>query len=272
MTQETSPEHVYTLGHDEPVLRSHRSRTAQNSAFYLLPQLRPGMSLLDVGCGAGTITVDLANIVAPGIVTAMETTEAELAFARAEVAARKCPNVVFAAGDVHDLEFADNYFDVVHAHQVLQHVHDPVRALREMVRVCKPGGTVAVRDTDYSAWAWFPADAHLDQWRDLYVSAARSNGGEPDAGRRLLAWAHAAGCRNVTTTTSTWCYADPDSRRAWGDAWADRIVNSRIATQLLNDGVATPSDLQRISAAWRGWAEHDDGWISILHTEILISV
>ncbi len=94
---------------------------------------------------------------------------------------------------MHALELPAASFDVVHAHQVLQHVADPVAALREMARVTRPGGVVAVRDSDYAAFAWYPRLPGLDRWLALYEDAARANGGEPDAGRRLLAWAHAAG-------------------------------------------------------------------------------
>src|SRR5262249_54997913 len=143
--------HVYTHGHHESVLRSHRWRTAQNSAAYLLPHLAPGMSILDVGSGPGTITVDLAARVAPGRVTAVEISDDALDLARAEAVARGQSNVDFLVADVNALDLADATFDVVHAHQVLQHLTDPVQALREMRRVCRPGGVVAARDGDYAA-------------------------------------------------------------------------------------------------------------------------
>lgn len=108
-----------------------------------------------------------------------------------------------------DLRFADDTFDVVHAHQVLQHVADPVRALREMHRVCRPGGMVAARDADYAAMTWYPAEPGLEEWLALYRRVARVVGGEPDAGRRLLGWAHAAGFADVTPSASTWLYATP---------------------------------------------------------------
>ena len=178
--------HRYTHGHSASVLRSHRTRTAENSAAYLLPELRPGQNLLDVGSGPGTITVDLAERIAPGRVTALEATEDALALTRAEAERSRCPTIDFAVGDVHALDFPSDSFDIVHAHQVLQHVADPVAALREMMRVCKPGGVVAARDGDYSGFTWFPESPGLDRWRELYLAAARANGGEPDAGRRLL--------------------------------------------------------------------------------------
>jgi SAM-dependent methyltransferase len=262
-------EAVYTHGHHESVLRSHRWRTAENSAAYLLPYLRPGMTVLDVGCGPGTITIDLAARIAPGRLTACELSADALALARAEAAARGRGNVDFAVSDVLALDFADATFDVVHAHQVLQHVGDPVRALREMRRVCKPGGIVAARDGDYAAFTWFPAVPELAEWLALYREVARSNGGEPDAGRRMLSWARAAGFCEVTATSSTWCFATPQDRAWWGGMWAERILHSDMAGQAIASGAATHADLDRISAGWRAWADAADGWLSVLHGEIL---
>src|SRR5690349_2742625 len=131
---------VYTHGHHESVLRSHRWRTAENSAGYLLPHLVAGQHVLDVGCGPGTITMDLAALVGPtGRVTALEVTEDALDLARAEASRRGVDNVDFRVGNVEALDLADDAFDVVHAHQVLQHVARPVDALREMARVTRPG-------------------------------------------------------------------------------------------------------------------------------------
>jgi SAM-dependent methyltransferase len=260
---------VYTHGHHESVLRAHRRRTATDSAGYLLPYLRPGMSVLDVGCGPGTITVDLAARVAPGRVTAVEITDDALDLARAEARARNQSNLLFATSDVHALEFRDDTFDVVHAHQVLQHVDDPVLALRELSRVCVPGGVVAVRDADYGGFIWFPRLPALDRWLDLYRRAARANGGEPDAGRRLLSWAQAAGFDDITPTGSIWCFATPETRDWWGSMWADRIVESDLARQLVDSGMATTADLNEISSAWREWAAAPNGWLAIPHGEII---
>ncbi|GAA2274563.1 methyltransferase domain-containing protein [Nonomuraea roseoviolacea subsp. roseoviolacea] len=258
---------VYTHGHHESVLRSHRWRTAENSAAYLLPHLKPHMTLLDVGSGPGTITADLAARV--GHVTASEVTVEALELARAELAARGVANAAFAVADAHALDFPDDTFCVVHAHQVLQHVGDPVRALREMRRVTKPGGFVAARDSDYTAFAWYPQIPVLDDWMALYQRMARGNGGEPDAGRRLLSWARAAGFEDVTATSSTWCFATPEDRAWWGGMWAERILGSAMADQALATGAATRDDLLRMADGWREWAADGDGWFSVLHGEIL---
>jgi SAM-dependent methyltransferase len=260
---------VYTHGHHESVLRAHRRRTAEDSAGYLLPHLRPGMSVLDVGCGPGTITVGLAARVAPGVVTAVELTDAALDLARAEARQRNQANIAFATSDIHALDFPDDTFDVVHAHQVLQHVADPVQALRELRRVCVQDGIVAVRDADYAGFIWFPQLAALGRWRELYVMAARTNGGEPDAGRRLLSWAQAAGLEDIAPTASMWCFATPQTREWWGRMWADRIVESALARQLVDAGLTTTGELNEISSTWLDWAAAPDGWLAIPHGEIL---
>jgi SAM-dependent methyltransferase len=181
-------------------------------------------------------------------------------------------NVRFEVADGMALPFEDGTFDVVHAHQVLQHVPDPVGMLREMRRVCRPGGLVAARDSDYAAFTWHPAVPALDEWLELYHRVARASGGEPDAGRRLLAWAHAAGFVDVTPGASAWCYATADERAWWGGLWADRALRSTYATQSLALGLADQATLDRISAGWRVWSVEPDAWFAILHGEIVARV
>ncbi len=262
-----NPNDVYTHGHHDSVLRSHRSRTVANSAAYLIPHLRPGAEVLDIGCGPGTITADLAERVAPGRVLGVDRAPDVVEAARVAF-----PSLEFAVGDAYALTLDADEFDVVHAHQVLQHLSDPVAALREWARVVRPGGVVAARDADYEAFTWFPADPRLNRWLDLYRAAARENQAEPDAGRRVLSWARAAGFTDVEATGSVWCYAEPRSRGWWSDLWAERITDSPLAKQLVDGGRATTSDLEGIAAAWREWGMHDDAWFLVPHGEIVCRV
>ncbi|HEY2058435.1 MAG TPA: methyltransferase domain-containing protein [Amycolatopsis sp.] len=259
--------HSYGQGHAESVVRSQQWRTVDNSAAYLRAELRPGLRVLDVGCGPGTITADLARLVAPSQVTGLDVAEDILDQAREHAAG--VGTIEFRLGDVNALEFPDGSFDVVHAHQVLLHLRDPVGALREMLRVAKTGGVVAVRDTDYLGAFWFPADPRLDRWRTVYRAVSHANGAEPDAGRRLLSWAHAAGATDVTPSASIWSHSTPEERAWWGGMWAERILHSRIAEQAVDGGHATPEDLQEISSGWQDWARHPDGFFAIPHGEVL---
>ncbi len=260
---------VYTHGHHPSVLRSHQWRTAANSAAYLLPHLRPGQEVLDVGCGPGTITADLADLVAPGRVVGVDASAEVLVQARAAAHDRTASTVEFAVGDAYALDFPDHSFDVVHAHQVLQHLADPVRALVELRRVCRPYGLVAARDSDYGAFTWYPLDPALDRWLALYHDLVRHNGAEADAGRRLLSWARQAGFSDITASASVWCFATPEDRAWWGGLWAERVVASSFAAQVVESGLSTRDELATIADAWRRWSAAEDGWFLVPHGEIL---
>lgn len=263
----STPE-VYTHGHGESVLASHRWRTAENSAAYLLPLLRPTDHVLDVGCGPGTITAGLAAGVPLGRVVGMDSS-ADVVARAAEQVGTTAAHLSFDVGDVYRIEHADASFHVVHAHQVLQHLADPVGALVEMGRVCRPGGIVAVRDADYAAMTWSGGDARLDRWLELYREAARRNGGEPDAGRRLLGWAHAAGFADVTATATAWCFANDADRSWWADTWAGRISDSTLSRQVVEAGLAEQGELDDVAAGWRSWAREPDAWFAVLHGELV---
>src|SRR5205085_4075116 len=131
------------------------------------------------------------------------------------------------------------------------------------------GHMVAARDSDYEAMTWYPADPALDRWLELYRTIARRNGGEPDAGRYLLAWANSAGFGDVVATASVWCFASREERAWWGALWAERMTSSAIANQARAEGLANDGELSDIAAAWRAWAAHPDGWFAVLHGEIL---
>lgn len=259
---------VYTHGHHASVLRSHMWRTAENSAAHLLPLLHPGLSLLDVGCGPGTVTVDLARRVAPGQAVGLDRSPDVVAQAAA-LAREQGVAVDIRVGDAYALPFADASFDIVHAHQLLQHLSDPVRALAEMGRVLKPGGVLAARDSDYACFAWAPSDPMLTRWLDVYRAVARRNAAEPDAGRFLKGWARAAGFGEVTASSSTWTYAEPDTCAWWGGLWADRCEQSAFGDQAVAYGLATREELAAMAAAFRAWATQPDAYFMVPHGEIL---
>ncbi|MFD1713988.1 methyltransferase domain-containing protein [Amnibacterium flavum] len=261
----------YVHGHHESVLRSHSWRTVENSAHYLIHHLHGGFDILDVGSGPGTISVDLADRVAPGRVVGVDAAESVVRGARELAESRGLRNVRFVTGDAYDLPFQDDTFDIAHAHQVLQHLEDPIAVLREMARVVKPGGIVAARDVDYGGSIWYPASDGLAEWKDLYDRVARAGGGEPDAGRRLLAWAHEAGFAEVVATGSIWAFSSDEDRAWWGGLWADRVIESDFAARAIAIG-ATQADLQRIADAWRAWSANPDGWFSFPHGEIIATV
>lgn len=260
---------TYTHGHHESVLRSHTWRTAQNSAAYLLPALHPGQSVLDVGCGPGTITADLALLVAPGAVVGIDASAEVVDQATRSAEGSGLSNLRFEVGDLFALDYPDASFDVVHLHQVLQHLGDPVGALVALRRVLALGGVLAARDSDYSSFTWAPADPALDRWMELYLAVTERNGHDACIGPRLMGHALEAGFGSVEVSSSTWTYADPDARAWWGGLWADRVRYSRFAEQAVAYGLSSNEELESIAAAWLRWASAADAVFVVPHVEIL---
>jgi len=259
---------TYVHGHHDSVLRSHTWRTVENSAAYLVPHLAVGQKILDVGCGPGTISVDLARRVAPGLVTAIDADHGVVQKATDLLEQSGLSNCEFTTGDVYALSYPDDTFDIVHAHQVLQHLTNPVAALSEMRRVTKPGGVVAVRDAIYASMAWSPADASLDRWMELYQQMTALNDVNANAGQELYGWAVRVGFSTVTATSSTWTFATAETRAWWGSLWSERVRQSSFAEQALQHGLADETELQTVAAAFAKWGARDDGFFMVPHGEV----
>jgi SAM-dependent methyltransferase len=259
----------YTHGHHESVLRSHRWRTAENSAGFLLPHLSIGDSLLDIGCGPGTVTLDLARAVAPGRVIGIDLAETVIDDARALARESMVPDLSFETGDVYRLAFEDESFDVVYAHQVLQHLGDPVAALVEMRRVLRPAGLLAIRDSDYGAFTWTPADPRLVRWMSLYHELTVANRADADAGRHLHVWAREAGFGSMNVSSSNWTFHQLEEREWWGGLWAERVRESEFARQAIELGLSNREELDDIAAAFLQWSRDEDGWFNVVHGEVL---
>jgi len=260
---------TYTHGHDVSVVSQHRKRTAAEAAAFLLPHLKPGMRLLDAGCGPGSITLGLADAVRPGEVVAIDLSTEVLQDARGLAAERGMTNVSFQQGDLYDLTWPEASFDAVYAHQVLQHVPRPVDALRQMKRLLRPGGLVAVRDSDYGTCTWSPPDARLDRWLALYHAVADRNGAEADAGRYLHGWLREAGFTTIALSGTTWTFPGYDTVESWATSWAERVVRSNLATKAVEYGLADRAELDAIAEGFREWARSPAAFFSIGHVEAL---
>jgi SAM-dependent methyltransferase len=229
------------------------------------------MSLLDVGCGPGNITADLAGRVGEGRVVGVDLSKDVVEMAVTQYATNDHSNLSFEVADVYALDFSQGSFDVVYAHQVLQHLAKPVEALREMRRVLKPGGTLAVRDADYGTFVWSPHDPLLDRWLALYHDITRANHAEANAGRYLKSWVSAAGFENLTVSSSNWIFQSADERSWWGGLWADRVLHSDFARQGIEYELTSMKELEEIADAFNRWARSSDGLFLLVNVEVVAS-
>ncbi|CAG8003330.1 unnamed protein product [Penicillium olsonii] len=258
---------VYTTDHSASVLRTHSWRTVSNSAPHLLPHLKPNQDILDVGCGPGSITISLAKHVPTGHVTGVEYVTDPLEGARSLAKASGVTNTTFQEGNIHALPFKDDTFDIVHAHQVLQHIADPVHALAEMRRVVKKGGIVACRES--AELSWYPDSVGIAKWREITERMQSAKGGNPHPGRMIHVWAREAGFVDVTRSAGAWCFGDDEERAYWGGSMEERARSSGFAQGVVEEGFGTPDDLEIIAQGWREFVENPDAWFGLLHGEII---
>jgi ubiquinone/menaquinone biosynthesis C-methylase UbiE len=269
----------YLHGHHASVLRSHSWRTVENSCPHLIPYLNnPSLKIFDVGCGPGTITVDLATRIPQGFVYAIDPSADVIEKARKHAEEEGVTNVRFEVGDIFDWKSLDGVqedgFDIVHAHQVLQHLQDPLGAMQEMKRLAKPGGMLAVRDCNYSAMDWYPEHPGMHRWKELYIKVAEGLKAHPNMGKYLHAVALQAGFarEDIQVSIGTWTFSTPEERAFWCGLWADRTVQSDYKQRALDSGHATEQDLEDIAATWREMEKKEDGWFAVINGQIICHV
>jgi ubiquinone/menaquinone biosynthesis C-methylase UbiE len=269
----------YLHGHHASVLRSHSWRTVENSCPHLLPYLNnPSLKILDVGCGPGTITVDLASRVPQGFVYAIDPSADVIEKAREHAKEKGITNVRFEVGDIFTWQDLDGVeeaaFDVVHAHQVLQHLQDPLGCMKEMKRLTKPGGIIAVRDCDYGAMDWYPEHPGMQKWKELYIKVALGLKAYPNMGKMLHSIAMQAGIPrgDIEASIGAWCFSTPEEREWWCGLWADRTVKSDYKQRVLDGNHGTEAELEEISTTFREMEKKEDGWFAVINGQIICHV
>jgi ubiquinone/menaquinone biosynthesis C-methylase UbiE len=187
--------------------------------------------------------------------------------AQEHVRKRGVSNASFRVGSIYELPFPDCSFDVAFAHTLLQHLADPVKALREVYRVLKAGGLVGVREEDTGGIVFAPSNALLDQSWDLYVRSWKQNGGDPYFARRHHAVLREAGFVRVSGSASSECYGTPQVTQWFGEMMA-RYIPSNLETAV-HLGWAHSELVDRMGAAWKAWGEHPDAYFAALLCEAI---
>jgi ubiquinone/menaquinone biosynthesis C-methylase UbiE len=261
---------VYSVGYESTTADFFGARRAATHAAFFLPFLRPGMALLDGGCGPGTITLDLAAVVSPALTVGIDKEPSQVDLARSGATARQLANVRFEVSDLHALPFPAGEFDAVFLHGVLEHLRHPVGALREIRRVLKPGGLVGLRDADFGGFLLEPRPAPLDQFAELFVRLMLHNGGDPQAGRHHVGWVREAGFTPVTVSASFDCWTrTPTDTQRNSQFLATLVNNSAFAQQLREAGLASRDLLEMMSQRFLEWGENPNAFAAEAWGEIV---
>lgn len=207
------------------------------------------MKILDVGCGPGSITIDFAKYVTLGHVVGMDTeaAAATLAKARAQAVKEGMHNVEFLSGDALALPFPDNSFDVVHSHQVIQYVDNPVLFFEEMRWVVKPGGYVACHSCDTGTTVIQPQPQYrkLEKLEQLCNRVLEESGRSLKAARSMHIWARKAGFNpaRFKLTTSNYVFRTLEERRYWGTMAVGIVRESAMMTAAVKKGYITAEEV-----------------------------
>ena len=184
----------YVLADDVSAAELFNRRTLERDAPDLVPHLRPGMRVVDLGCGAGSLTLGIAAAVAPGEVLGYDLQKPIIDRARALAQQAGLDNAHFEVGDIDALELPAASFDVAHFSGTLAYLRDPLAALRLAYRALKPGGLIAVREPQKDGdWFGGPCAEAPTQFFQVAMHNWRADGGDPCFGRRLAALLNEAG-------------------------------------------------------------------------------
>src|SRR4029077_8394970 len=146
-----------TPGHTENASEFMARRTLASHGAFFVPHLHPGLSVLDCGCGPGSMTVEIAARVDPGEVVGIDVAPAQIARAKSTAACAGRLNLRFEAGSAYSLPFDSGRFDRVFSHALIEHLADPRRALRELHRVLAPAGVLGLCSPDWGGFLLSPS-------------------------------------------------------------------------------------------------------------------
>jgi ubiquinone/menaquinone biosynthesis C-methylase UbiE len=253
---------TYTHGYSEEMSHLHGARIAAVDAAFFVPHLKAGMRVLDCGCGPGSITVGFAELVAPGEVVGVDLAEEQLVRARGLADRRRLGNVHFERGDIYALPFPDSSFDAAFAHNVLEHLRDPLQALKEMRRVLRPGGIVGVLDDDWGAYLLEPSTPLRRYAVDLALRVVELNGGNflyARHQRRLLREAGFTRTEGHTGPALT-----PEHLHRFARAAAEQFRDPGFAATVLAQKWGDQATLEAIALDFLAWDDDPDAYIALV--------
>lgn len=258
MANENSEEryvHDYDSVHTKQIIGG---RTASVHAAFFLPYLKPGMKLLDVGCGPGTITLGLAEAIAPGEAFGIDMAESQVEIARSNAQQLGLTNTTFDVANVYDLPFENDIYDAAFIHAAIEHISEPMRGLKEISRVLKPGGVIGLRSGDWRGLLYAPRTPELEEIWELQSKIRHHNGGHPFIGTSFRALLREAGFVNTKATATYETWGTDDETKSMAGALTSLFTDEASTHAALSNGWIDESGLQNIVDTLNKWSEHPD--------------
>ncbi|MEM9161404.1 MAG: class I SAM-dependent methyltransferase [Verrucomicrobiota bacterium] len=245
---------TYTPGHNQNATSFMGKRTFESHGQFFRSCLTGSSDILDLGCGPGTISVGLSRTT-DGQVVGIDFGESQIEKARQNAADAGCKNLDFYIGSCYELPFDDCAFDLVFSHALMEHLRDPIAALREVRRVLRPGGKIGICSPDADGWLLSPPSNELEQAVDRYADLQASNGGNLRIGKHFGVLLKKSGFADVELSARYECYPSLD------------FIGEYLALQLEQKG-----DVKGAQTL-RAWSKSDEGmfaqaWVSAIGTKV----
>jgi SAM-dependent methyltransferase len=246
-----SPSETYTPGHRRNAINFMAERSLFSHGHFVAPWLRPGDRVLDAGCGPGTITLGLADAVFPGQVIGLDANAESVSLAERLAWGLEQVNASFQTGQVYALPFSDESFDLIFSHALFEHLAQPQAAVRELRRVLKPGGVLALCSPDWNRFQIQPFSSELQSALACYRQLQHRNGGDTTAGWKLASWVRAEGLVLGGEETRWECYPQTEK------------IGEYLAQQLEREGEKDEAE------TWRRWSQSPtasfaQAWTSVI--------
>ena len=259
----------YTMGYSAEFRQVLDRRSAETHAPHLLPHLKSGMRVLDFGCGPGTISVGFAKAIEPGELHGIDMEEAQVNMARAASAAGGHNNATFHDGDVTDLPFEDNSFDVAHCHTVLNFVPETQAVLAEVKRVLKPGGIISSRELIIASSFIEPDLGTLDGGLLLFSALLTANDGHPHMGKELKSTFREAGFSHIQSTASSESFSTTLDLAFFHGYFVSSICSPARIEIAKNLGLATQQQFDKWRRAIDEWRDHPGAFAAFFYGEAI---
>ncbi len=269
MYVQTSATPDYTMGYSEEMLRTQLRATAENSAAFVLPYLRPGLRVLDFGCGPGTISVGLARAIAPGEMHGVDMEESLIETARSVAVSQGQDNAIFHVGDVTDLEFEDGFFDVAHCRSVLMHVPDTDAVLSEVKRVLKPGGVIACREMICDSAFTYPDFGIMRRSWDMFADLVAADDGHPQMGKYMKGHILEAGFANIRMSASFSVYNSPGEIASIYRLVTQWLLSPEVSEAAMKYGASSERLVNDLQVAYGSWKEHPGALFTFAYGEAI---
>lgn len=198
----------------------------------------PGMNCLDLGCGGGDVTVQLAALTGPhGRVTGVDMDAIKLELAQRNATQDGLENVEFRKLKVQDW-IEESQYDCVYSRFLLSHLTDPLQVLHRMLRAVRPGGLALLEDIDFGGHFCEPRCQAFDTYARLYRLAAKKQGADPDIGPKLYGMMLDAGWQDVHVKVVQPIFTSGEGKQM------AVLTLTNIADSLLDEKITTATELR----------------------------